>query len=428
MDDPAAKNKTKISKSSFQIWQIFTLMGFILGFVCAAITGVAIAYSAQSKAALDSCSTVSCPQLNNCSLVACINGNCELLGEVPGCCTDSTEQTCVSRDANYNFDTIRVNTVYTNNDQDIITLSNCVFGLGILSCRTGISEFNDLDVSGTLSVDKISPHTVSGTITFTSGVEFTGLIEVNTIDPVSGSTITLNGGTVSVVGTTADFTGFVDTNFILPHSGSTITINSTTLTVTATTADFSGIIRVNTITTHTGSVLTLNPSIVDLTGTLQVNTITSHTPNGNITMDAPILLKGNSVSGYVASTLDYYEEANVTFEFSGAFQTSTIASVFFFTRFGSVVNVQWATTTDTCSHSNAIFTMTGAIPSRFQPRLTSNLVIVVEDNSVVLTTPGLMSFSSNGQVAIFKQASGSTSFTGSGTCGFLLGSNVYMSD
>ncbi len=421
-DDPAAK-KPRATIAAWQAYQVTTLVGFLLALGTAVIAGVAYGYASETRATINACGSQTCAAPNNCTLVACVNSVCMVIGLIPGCCTDSSERTCVSRNAYYNFNEILVNSIVSNNVEDSVDVNGCIFGNAVITCTQGTSDFSSLDITNTLSVDKIAPHTAGGPITFNQTTQFTGTLNVNTIQPFSGNTITITVGTLIVSANAADFSGFIGVNTILPFSGNTLTINGSTMAFIGSLADFFGVIQVNTITTHSGTTLSLSAPVVDVTTQLKTDQIISHTPSGAITFGSPIEFR-NMEGGYVMTPLDYYEQFNTTITFAGPFSPN-VTALFMFTRFGNVVTATWPQTTGSCTISGKfILSSPGVIPTRFSPNTNLFSLVLVEDSSAVQNVPGIMGFMSNGQVVVDKSPS-NTDFSGTNTCGFFAGSFDY---
>ncbi len=299
-------------------------------------------------------------------------------------------------------------------------------------------------MSGTLEVNTINPKT--GTIvtinscTFTAGaiscigvgtisnftnIALTGTAQINTIDPKSGTTVTVNGCVVSTSGisctggggtssfTNVDVSNALSTNLIATHSGTTTTLNATTVIIT-------GTLDANTISPQSGSTVTLSATTTDHTGTVKFDTLSPHTTSGSITVNPPLLLQ-NSVASYTPTGFSYYEEATATTTATGPFTTSQ-TWVFTIRRIGKVTTLSWGVNEAACTVATTINAVSGSIPARFVPSQAAIIFLMyVVDNGSTFATPGYMQFVADGSYQVVKSIS-TPNFSATGAnCGILYG-------
>lgn len=111
----------------------------------------------------------------------------------------------------------------------------------------------------------------------------------------------------------------------------------------------------------------------------------------------------NSVSGYVPTNLNYYENAVQGVAVSGL--TNPVSTAINITRVGNLVTVQLPEVIDIGAGS--AITLSGAIPARFRPLNNLNFYAVVVDSTSVATPPNQTNghcdlLSSNGNIIIYR--------------------------
>lgn len=183
------------------------------------------------------------------------------------------------------------------------------------------------------------------------------------------------------------------TNLIVPSLGSNLVTDTATQTLTNKTlssATITGTMSGSGGISISGSVSTagaFSGSSIALTGTSNqvvlrsgnTTTITAPAPASSITLTLPITtdtLVGRAVTetlsnktlqfpttGGTPASLDYYEELNTTFAFTGPFsQSMTVRLV----RIGKLVMMAWQDFVN-ASTGAGLLTSSGAVPSRFRP-------------------------------------------------------------
>jgi hypothetical protein len=98
----------------------------------------------------------------------------------------------------------------------------------------------------------------------------------------------------------------------------------------------------------------------------------------------------NTTAGYVASTLNYYEEFSTSLALTGLTGVADLAVQV--VRVGKSVNLSWNSTGAGTGQGTTI--TTAAIPNRFWPSSSRAIAIPVEDNA--LQTIGIISVGANG--------------------------------
>lgn len=121
----------------------------------------------------------------------------------------------------------------------------------------------------------------------------------------------------------------------------------------------------------------------------------------------------NTTVGYVASTLNYYEENGFNATSSGARSVNTGFSI---CRVGKAVvfNVS-GIATDLAGGASTITYPAGSVPTRLRPTEASSFLVRVLDNAAYTT--GLLTLALDGSIVIGVGASGSA-FTNAANCGF----------
>ncbi len=129
-----------------------------------------LVFAIRDDNALSACNSLECEAPDLCTTRACINGQCQTLSTVPGCCDGATSK-CVFKDAFYNFDTIAVDTLLTNDGNSGILINGCTVGNGFVTCPLSTSAFNNVNVAGTLTTNNVSSYN-SGSILVQSPMFF----------------------------------------------------------------------------------------------------------------------------------------------------------------------------------------------------------------------------------------------------------------
>ena len=192
-------------------------------------------------------------------------------------------------------------TVTVDGTLDVITVldTNTINPLSGSTTITLGTSSDTIDVPGTLNAGTLS---VSGSETITGDLTVDGTLDTNTINPLSGSKITLgtSSDTIDVPGT-LDVITVLDTNTIKPLSGSKITLGASTDTI-----DVPGTLDTNTINPSSGSKITLGTSsdTIDVPGTETIGTTDTNT--GSLTIHGSSATTALTVDGStsITDTLD----------------------------------------------------------------------------------------------------------------------------